>query len=60
MVLKKDPRALLDLLHKPVDIDEDEFLDKIDKNVGYFRVTHVKSALVLKRCHSQHFTIARC
>ena len=33
MVLKKDPRAVLDMLSKPVDMDEDEFLDKLDKDV---------------------------
>jgi hypothetical protein len=36
MVIKKDPRAILDMLSKPVDIDEDEFLDKmeLDKDVS--------------------------
>jgi len=35
MVIKKDPRALLELLSRPVDTTDDEFLDKIDKDVSY-------------------------
>lgn len=35
MVIKKDPRAILDMLSKPVDIDEDEFLDKLDKDKSF-------------------------
>ena len=33
MVVKKDPRAILELLSRPVDYDEDEFLDKLDAKV---------------------------
>lgn len=33
MVLKNDPRKVLELFNKPVDMDEDEFLDTIDTNV---------------------------
>jgi hypothetical protein len=34
MVIKKDPRAILEMLNRPVDVDEDEFLDKLDKDVS--------------------------
>jgi len=35
MVIKKDGRAVLDMLNRPVEYDEeDEFLDKLDKNVS--------------------------
>ena len=35
MVLKNDPRAVLDMLSKPVDVDEDEFLDNLDSKVRH-------------------------
>lgn len=35
MVIKKDPRAILDMLSKPVECDEDEFLDKLDKDKSF-------------------------
>jgi hypothetical protein len=34
MVIKKDPRAILEMLSKPAECDEDEFLDKLDKDVS--------------------------
>lgn len=34
MVIKKDPRVILELLSRPVDVDDDEFLDKMDPNVS--------------------------
>jgi hypothetical protein len=38
MVLKNDPRKVLELFNKPVDMDEDEFLDTIDTKVRYIFV----------------------
>lgn len=34
MVIKKDPRKVLDMLGKPVEVDDDEFLDTLDPNVS--------------------------
>jgi hypothetical protein len=31
MVLNNDPRKVLELFNQPVDVDEDEFLDKLDQ-----------------------------
>lgn len=36
MVIKKDPRAVLELLSQPVPVDEDtDFLDKLEKKVDF-------------------------
>ena len=35
MVLNNDPRKVLELFNKPVDRDEDEFLDKIDSHTTF-------------------------
>jgi hypothetical protein len=34
MVIKKDPLKVLDMLSKPVDVDEDEFLNTLDATVS--------------------------
>ena len=48
MVIKKDPRAILDMLSKPVDYDEDDFLDKLDKDVSKIEISKGTYAIVVK------------
>ena len=34
MVIKKDPRRVFEMLSRPVEIEDDDFLDTLDPNVS--------------------------